>query len=136
MCRPRVSINTDSSIDVHLLHILVRRTKTNVSQELGQHFSAARVIMGCVCVCVFHLYEHLSSASSRDEPYALHNGNYRAILCVSTQSYAQRVLNVHKISYLLHGWCHVKPQLSQRKFCVYHTTMHRLTVPLCSKPHT
>ena len=26
-----------------------------------------------------------------------------------------------------HGWCHMKLQLSQRKFCVHHITMHHVT---------
>ena len=26
-----------------------------------------------------------------------------------------------------HGWCHMKLQPSQRKFCVHHTTMHHVT---------
>ena len=28
-----------------------------------------------------------------------------------------------------HGWCHMKLQLSQCKFCVHHTTMHHVTSP-------
>ena len=32
--------------------------------------------------CLLHLYGHTSSASSRDEPYELHNGNYSVIICV------------------------------------------------------
>ena len=43
-------------------------------------------------------------------------------------SFTQRVLNIHWSCYsavwLLHGWCHVKPLPSRRKFCVHHTTMH------------
>ena len=27
-----------------------------------------------------------------------------------------------------HGWCHMKLQLSWRKFCVHHTTMHHVTL--------
>ena len=72
----------------------------------------------CLCVCAQVV------CNSKWETVALH--------CA--------FLNVHCSGYcavrLLNGWCHVKLLPSRRKFCVHHTTMHRFTVSLYSKPHT
>ena len=55
-----------------------------------------------------------------------------ALACGSTwvTSFLQRVFWIStEVVYLQrwHGWCHMKLQLSRRKFCVHHTTMHHVT---------
>ena len=68
-----------------------------------------------------YLCERLLSTSSRDEPWALHNGNYSTNPCVCALvicdcRFTQHVLNIHWRGYsavqLLHGYCRKKLLLS------------------------
>ena len=51
-------------------------------------------------------------------------------------SFTQHDLNIHPSGYsavyLLHGWCHVKLPLSRCPLRVNSTTMHQITVSVCS----
>ena len=103
-----------------------------------------------VVVFQIYLYEQLLSASSREEPNALHNGNCSAILCVC----ALVVCNSQWVTVAVHSafwistvsgycavclllvWRHLKLLPSRRELYVHQTSVHQFTAPLSLKPHT
>ena len=75
----------------------------------------------CLCCCWSLLYSAIlhSQADSLRSHAILHKWLvFIARFWISTEVvYLQR----------WHGWCHMKLLLSQRRFCVHHTTMHHVT---------